>query len=697
MNWSSVKKSYNYIQLPFIRKSSNYKNGNALYCKEFIALDTETSWNHDIENPVGWIYQWSFALGEQIIIGRKPSELVSQLEYIHEAYKLDTNRRMVVYVHNLSYDIQYLMMQLRKTFNSEPKILAIKSHKILTFYISGFEFRCTYLLSNMSLDAWSKQLNCRYKKMVGEIDYNIIRYQDSALTKSDWRYMIHDVLTLQECVRKALELENDTIITIPLTSTGYVRRDVRNACRKDKKYRKFFEKTALEYETYELGHNAFSGAYSHGNRFYAGMRITTRIGHYDFKSQYPSVQQLCYFPVSKPARYYTFDVNNPLGISIFEEKCNTHCVLCDIYLKDGTLKDGCTTPYLQKSKCRGDYILFDDRGIEKGHDNGRIINFKGWIKLTITELDYEIISKCYDFDKVIIGDCYIMKRGKIPDCILDVVNSYFEIKENWEDGYFKQKSKNKLNGIFGMSATDIVREINTLNFESGLWQRENNRSKESITEILQKYYKNRNSFNNYLFGVWTTAHARKWLLIDIIKNVVGWNNYIYADTDSCFFIYSADIVKRINVYNEKIIELNKSLGKGIKKDDGTISYYGTFEDESKKEGVITEFKFLHAKCYAFVSDKKGLQVTIAGVTKNSKDYKNNITSAQELGCLDNLKKGFTFKRCGGTRSIYTHCEPHSEEINKHNLEISSACIIVKTEKKMSSNVEYFELYEEIGE
>ena len=78
------------------------------YCPLFISLDTETSHNHDEENPVGWIYQWAFEFNGQCIVGRKPSRLCKVLAYIKKKHHLSSERRVVVYVHNLSYDITYI-------------------------------------------------------------------------------------------------------------------------------------------------------------------------------------------------------------------------------------------------------------------------------------------------------------------------------------------------------------------------------------------------------------------------------------------------------------------------------------------------------------------------------------------------------------------------------------------------------------
>lgn len=655
------------------------KNKKVKLCTDFMALDTETSYNHNLDDPVGWVYQWAFRLCDVVVYGRTSRELVDCLYQIQAFYELDVTKKLVIYVHNLSYDITYLHRFLEQVFRQKAKILAIKPHKILTYQIGGLEFRCSYLLSNMSLDKWSQKLNTEHKKLVGAVDYDIIRYPWTILSQTDWDYMFGDVLTLYDCVTLQMKHDNDDIRSIPLTSTGYVRRDVRNSTRTDKSYRKWFLDTRLNTATYSLAKRSFAGAYTHGNRFYSGKTIKGKIGHYDFKSQYPSVQMLEYFPVGKLIFYYKFNKDKPLALSNFDKICKEYCVLSQVFFVNGRLKKGVTAPYLQVAKMIGDYILYDDRG-GKACDNGRCINFKGIAALAVTELDYDIITSQYDFDRIIIGNTYISKRGSIQECIKNKINDYFIVKESADKGYFRDKTKNKLNGIYGMSATDIIRELLYIDDEFNYLVQE-----QDTADALDKYYNSYNSFNNYLYGVWTTAHARHWL-ISMITKVVGYDNYIYSDTDSIFFIYTDAIIKRIKEYNNNIIQANKNLGYGVVNKSGNMSYYGTFEDESEDEGIITEFRFLHAKCYAFVSNNE-LHVTIAGVAKEGR---NKITSAQELGNIDNLQSGFTFDACGGTRAIYTNDKISTMYVDNKKLEYASACIITNVTKTLNN----FEIYTE---
>ena len=215
------------------------------YIKFPLSFDTETS--HIVVNgeEVGWIYQWAFTIYNQVVVGRTPSEFCKQLRILYDFLELSESKRLVCYAHNLSYDIVYLMKFLIEEFG-EPKILAVKPHKFVSVTFQGIEFRCSYMLSNMSLDVWADKLDSPIKKLVGAIDYDKIRFQDSELTETDWQYQVQDVLTLQECLRIEMLHENDTVATIPLTSTGYVRRDCRIAVSHDKEYRKMFTNSALD-------------------------------------------------------------------------------------------------------------------------------------------------------------------------------------------------------------------------------------------------------------------------------------------------------------------------------------------------------------------------------------------------------------------------------------------------------------------
>ena len=123
--------------------------------------------------------------------------------HVKHLYNLSNEKRLVIFVHNLSYDYAYLYQFLKDAFGT-PELLAIKSHKILSATFDCFEFRCSYMLSNMSLSVWGAKMGTEYRKIDCGIDYDIIRYQDSDLTEEDWSYQVLDVLTLKDCIKKEI-------------------------------------------------------------------------------------------------------------------------------------------------------------------------------------------------------------------------------------------------------------------------------------------------------------------------------------------------------------------------------------------------------------------------------------------------------------------------------------------------------------
>ena len=84
------------------------------------------------------------------------------------------------------------------------------------------------------------------------------------------------------------------------------------------------------------------------------------------------------------------------------------------------------------------------------------------------------------------------------------------------------------------------------------------------------------------------------------------------------------------------------------------------------------------------------KVVIAGIPKKAVNWDSGepveITNAEELKDIDNLKDGFVFHYCGGTRAIYVERENGIEVINGHETEISSACIIENIDKTISDTM-----------
>src|SRR5699024_6928781 len=134
--------------------------------------------------------------------------------------------KLVFYVHNLSYEFQFLAGTCN--FNIED-VFSIKKRKVLKCTYECIEYRCSYLLTNSNLETFTKDMKVKHIKKPGEdIDYTKYRTCTTFLNEKEMKYCLNDVLGLVEALHAKMNYDLDTLYTIPLTSTGYVRRDTKN-------------------------------------------------------------------------------------------------------------------------------------------------------------------------------------------------------------------------------------------------------------------------------------------------------------------------------------------------------------------------------------------------------------------------------------------------------------------------------------
>lgn len=177
------------------------------------------------ENYISFMYIWQFQIGVGItIMGRTWDEFVKLLKRIAAA--LEDQERIVVFVHNLSFEWSFLHdMNVLGPLVNEESVFCIKPRKICKFLCceERIEFRCSYIHSNMGLDAFTKKMQVKHQKLSGdEFDYSKIRYPWTELTKRELEYCANDVIGLVEAIQKECEVDGDDLYSIPLTSTGYV-------------------------------------------------------------------------------------------------------------------------------------------------------------------------------------------------------------------------------------------------------------------------------------------------------------------------------------------------------------------------------------------------------------------------------------------------------------------------------------------
>lgn len=617
---------YKYKECGVVRKmqASRLKSNKPWrYYNLITTFDIETTTIK--ETHEGFMYIWQFCLGEDVIIGRRWEDFFGFLKEIQNAYDISKDKIFVVYVHNLAFEFQFI-----KDFFDWSTIFATGKREVLkSMTDNGIEFRCSYKLSNMSLEKFCENSkNCLHVKQVGDIDYSIFRTPNTFITDEELAYCYCDVKGLAECLEDYLE--DDTLATIPLTSTGFIRRECRIEMNKNPYNHKQFMDMRIDKTVYLMLKKALRGGNTHGSRFLCDL-ILSDVRNFDVASSYPYCQLCKYFPVTKFKRT---PVKNK---EFFEKEIEKRCCLFTFYADEIEVKDNVPIPYIAYSK------LEHSEKCEKF--NGRVLSAEA-VVMTLTEIDYQIIKKQYNIKGQYIGEMYTAKRGKLPKEMRQYIKYRFEMKTQLKSGdpYFYMKSKNKLNGIFGMTCTDIVHDIYKLIY--GKWEEE----KEDIDKALNKFYSNSNSFLTYAWGVWTTAHARAHL--QRIIDITGADGTAYADTDSD---------KCINPDMALIDKLNADIIKEVEREgaycdwNGRRYYMGVFEEDKPYK----RFKTLGAKKYAYEDVDGNLHITISGVSKKN--------GAEELKRLENFRPGFTFKNAGGHKVWYNDDVIHYLDIGDEHI------------------------------
>lgn len=565
---------------------------------------------------VAIMYVWQFGINGRVIMGRTWDEFVTMCDIISEVLQLSEKRRLLCYVHNLSYEFQFM-----RTWFEWDKVFSIDLRKPIYATTTGFiEFRCSYLLSGYGLANLSKQL-LKYPcaKMVGDLDYRLTRHSKTPLTPQEIGYCVNDVRVVMAYIQEKIE-ENKGINRLPVTKTGFVRQYCRKQCLRVKKDGKTVPNWDYVNLIQELQVNdvaeldtlqrAFAGGFTHANANYSDTVIND-VDSYDFTSSYPYVMVAEQFPMSSGV------IVNVKSMAQFEFLISKYCCVFDIEFTNIYASVLHENP-ISVSKCYIKQNVADN--------NGRVVAGEK-IGITITEIDYNIIKNFYTWGGVRIGRMYCYKRGYLPTDFVHSILKLYETKTKLKGVEGKEveylNSKEMLNSCYGMCVTNPLRDEFTYN---GVWDVEQI-TPEMRKEQLFKYNTSKNRFLYYVWGIYVTAYARRNLFTGIYATG---DDYIYSDTDS-LKIKNGDRYKAyFDTFNLQVVEkLRKACKyhnlpfslcepetiKGITKTLGVWDY----------EGRYKRFKTLGAKRY-MVQEKNALRVgnkvydyslTVSGVNKKT--------------------------------------------------------------------------------
>ena len=578
------------------------------------SFDIETTSFYENNEKRSIMYAFVLGINGKCIIGRTWNEFKHLLNVIESKLELSIDNRIIIYVHNLQFEFQFI----RKHFEWESIFATAEREPLKAVTKSGIEFRCSYRLSGYSLAKTGEHLQ-KYKinKMVGDLDYKLLRNSKTELSQQELKYILNDGLVVMAYIQEEIESHKNNIGKIELTKTGKVRTLCRKNClygdskshrsfKAQKQFTKFsscISKLTLDVPTYKQLKRAFQGGFTHANANYVQETILN-VASYDFSSAYPSVLLLEKYPMTKFRKVKISSHNQLL------DYLNYYSCLFDITFINIRSKVN-FEHYISSSKC---YQL--NNAI---FDNGRIVEAEN-LSITITEQDFKIIYEMYEWESMKIKNFRIANRGYLPKEFINTILTLYN-KKNLLKGVIGQEleylnSKENLNSLYGMCVTDINR--NEVTYSDNEWNTIES-SDETLEKNLEKYNNDRFRYLFYAWGVWCTAYNR----YNLFKAILDLkDDYVYSDTDSVKFLNYEEHKPFFDNYNKNIlhkiqlvakihdIDVNEFSPKTIKGIVKTIGYFDF-------EGIYKKFKTLGAKRYLVVNEDGSIQITTSGLAKSN--------------------------------------------------------------------------------
>ena len=455
--------------------------------------------------------------------------------------------QIINYVHNLGYEFDYLM----KNISRPIKFLSNSTHSTISGTLERYkniQFRCSYLLTGYSLAKLGDSI--QLPKL--ESDYRTI-YPEDEVTEEEKFYCYRDNEIVAKYIVNVLLKEYGTLHNIPYTKTGRVRRLF-----KENYVLGDWDIMPTE-ECYRALEKAFNGGITISNPRFTNMTLYN-VHSYDIVSSYPFATLSELFPqkIRKSVCPLRLNYKNYFIAKIRFTNISTKF----------------DWQWLSISKMEN---IADDSEFF----NGKLIRSTS-VDRYVTNIDFEIISKTYEFDYEVLEYYELYQVEKLPECFIKTILYYADKKhtlkqerkkyiEGTEEFYSIDReytlSKNDFNSIYGMMVEKLTKPIYTID-DDFIWHK---------YEGKYNYKENYHLKRNFIFGVYITAYARRNLINAILKNCPY--TFVYADTDSIKFIGE-------NIF----VDTNKQIHEELLQHE-CVKQLGRFE----YEGSYKEFKTLGAK------------------------------------------------------------------------------------------------------
>lgn len=432
-------------------------------------------------------------------------------------------RRLIIWVHNLKYDIWALLMPLNKYFKINNDETMIIKAQFVRLVAGCFEFRDSLKLTGLSLEKSGIEYEIpeEFRKKTGDWDYTKVRTQSTVISPEEMGYAVNDVLALEHIIRNLMKLHDiKKIKNLPPTKTGFVRRHVKKEVKDDGEYQDRMNFKLTDESNY-LAKRAYHGGISdiplQLDRHYA----KGSIGDFDMTSQYPFVLCTQIYPCGDSI------IDNAKTMDDLDELVNegwgffADCVIDEISIKYDMI-----SPLLTN-----DWYKIYDKDPRNVFYGSRVYRSFTPFKHTVTSVEYTELKKYFNLKlRVIYCERFHLKRlpRKFISTILDAYAQKTVYKGDKNNVTKYKMAKIVVNSIYGICGTCPIQDEKTLDLNT--WEiRE--MTPEEINHKLQ-LHKPKPPFVDYRWAPYCTSWARHFLSMGLFE---AGKDAIYCDTDSVKF------------------------------------------------------------------------------------------------------------------------------------------------------------------
>lgn len=547
------------------------------------------------------MYIWMLNICGECIHGRTWEEFIDTLEAVKNRLNLeDDNIILPIYIHNEGFEFSFLYPYI----NIE-ECFALDSHKPVRVKYWCFEFRDSLAVFGCRLQD-IKLTRHKCEKLTGSLDYNKMRHHETKLTVPEYAYCYEDINVLYYAVQEKLEDNDDTMATIPITRTGYIRRKLKRAMKKCKKSMALVKSLTMSEDVYNQLKCAASGGFTHAGIHAVGRKLDNVESH-DKTSFYPWAILANKFPMTPWRRVKEFTKDE-----FWDWVSGDYYACCFKVTLTNLRPKFIYEQYFSESKCID--------LVNPQVNNGRVA-YADEVSYYVTEHSFWIVQQDYEWDEMYIDDLMLSVKDYLPKPIIEVMLDAYEAKTKLkgipEEIVYYMLGKEFANSIFGCMFMDPIRA--SYSFSIDTWSE----TAPDISEGIEQYNNGKQRFLSYAWGVWIPQICQRWLWRGIL--VCG-EHYAYCDTDSLKIWHCTDEIRA---------ELKKQDEEALQMVYDCLDHYGidreracpkTIKEVPKPigvwdyEGTYVYFKTLGAKRYMYetiptTEHPDRYHCTVAGIGK----------------------------------------------------------------------------------